>query len=102
MSVRVVARIRPLLSDELERDVIVHAASKADSKKATIVKIPNPKNEAEEFSFAFNGVYDQDTTQEELFTAEGATPPDGTWPLSAASLTLAYSLSAFESPLPGS
>lgn len=38
-----------------------------------IVKIPNPKNESEEFSFAFNGVYDQQTTQEELFTAEGAT-----------------------------
>jgi hypothetical protein len=37
-----------------------------------VVKIPNPKNEAEEFSFAFNGVYDRATTQEELFTAEGA------------------------------
>lgn len=76
MSVRVVARIRPLLDDELERDVIVRAESKDGAKKASIVKIPNPKNEAEEFSFAFNGVYDQDTAQEDLFTAEGATTPE--------------------------
>lgn len=73
MSVRVVARIRPLLNDELEKDVIVRADSKDGAKKANIVKIPNPKNETEEFSFAFNGVYDQETAQEELFTAEGAT-----------------------------
>ncbi|KUI72146.1 Kinesin-like protein KIF22 [Cytospora mali] len=72
MSVRVVARIRPLLDDEYEKDVIVHADSKEGAKNPNIVKIPNPKNEAEEFSFAFNGVYDQDTTQDELFTAEVA------------------------------
>jgi hypothetical protein len=36
-----------------------------------IVKIPNPKNFSEEFSFTFNGVYDMGTTQEELFTKEG-------------------------------
>jgi hypothetical protein len=36
-----------------------------------IVRIPNPKNESEEFSFTFNGVYDMETTQEELFTNEG-------------------------------
>ena len=71
MSVRVVARIRPLLDTEIEKDVIVSADSKDDAKKPTIVKIPNPKNESEEFSFAFNGVYDRPTTQEELFTAEG-------------------------------
>lgn len=74
MSVRVVARIRPLLNDELERDVIVRADTKEGSKKANMVKIPNPKNEAEEFSFTFNSVYDQGTTQEELFSAEGAHP----------------------------
>lgn len=72
MSVRVVARVRPLLNDELEKDVIVHADTKDGSKKANVVKIPNPKNETEEFSFTFNGVYDQGTTQEELFNAEGA------------------------------
>lgn len=72
MSVRVVARIRPLLNEELEKDVIVRADSKEGAKKANIVKIPNPKNETEEFSFTFNGVYDRETAQEELFTAEGA------------------------------
>lgn len=71
MSVRVVARIRPLLDKELDKDVIVHPASNDDGKTSNVVKIPNPKNESEEFSFTFNGVYDQPTTQEELFTAEG-------------------------------
>ncbi|ROV94769.1 hypothetical protein VMCG_08872 [Cytospora schulzeri] len=71
MSVRVVARIRPLLDAEVEKDVIVRADTKEGAKKPNIVKIPNPKNESEEFSFAFNGVYDQATTQDELFTAEG-------------------------------
>lgn len=37
-----------------------------------IVRIPNPKKEAEEFSFTFNGVYDMGTSQEELFTNEVA------------------------------
>ncbi|KAH6982867.1 P-loop containing nucleoside triphosphate hydrolase protein [Ilyonectria sp. MPI-CAGE-AT-0026] len=72
MSVRVVARIRPLLEKELDKDVIVRADSVDPSKPHTIVKIPNPKNEAEEFSFAFNGVYDQSTSQETLFTSEVA------------------------------
>lgn len=76
MSVRVVARIRPLLEKELEKDIIVHATSNSggedtSNKSDNTVKIPNPKNEAEEFSFAFNGVYDQATTQEALFSAEG-------------------------------
>ncbi|GAB1316854.1 Kinesin-II 95 kDa subunit [Madurella fahalii] len=72
MSVRVVARIRPLLEKELEKDVIVHADRVNDGNPLTVVKIPNPKNETEEFSFAFNSVYDRTTTQEELFTAEVA------------------------------
>ncbi|KAF4989417.1 hypothetical protein FGRMN_9142 [Fusarium graminum] len=72
MSVRVVSRIRPLLEKERECDIIVRADTVDSSKPNTIVKIPNPKNEAEEFSFAFNGVYDRSTTQEELFTAEVA------------------------------
>ena len=77
MSVRVVARIRPLLEKELDKDVIVHAVSNNNSSSENdkapfnVVKIPNPKNEAEEFSFAFNGVYDNSTTQEALFSAEG-------------------------------
>ncbi|CCT67364.1 related to chromokinesin Xkid [Fusarium fujikuroi] len=72
MSVRVVSRIRPLLEKERECDIIVRADTADSGKPNTIVKIPNPKNEAEEFSFAFNGVYDRSTTQEELFTAEVA------------------------------
>lgn len=71
MSVRVVARIRPLLEKELDKDVIVRADSAEEGRPLTVVKIPNPKNESEEFSFTFNSVYDQSTTQEELFTAEG-------------------------------
>ncbi|KAK6865232.1 hypothetical protein PG995_001760 [Apiospora arundinis] len=72
MSVRVVARIRPLLEKELDKDIIVTAASTDDGKPTTLVRIPSPKNGAEEFTFAFNSVYDQETSQEELFTAEVA------------------------------
>jgi hypothetical protein len=74
MSVRVCARIRPLLENELDRDVIVHADRVAEGKPLTLVKIPSPKNGAEEFSFAFNSVYEQATSQEDLFTAEGESP----------------------------
>lgn len=71
MSVRVVARIRPLLEGEAEKDVIVRADSRDGSQRPTVVKIPNPKNESEDFNFSFGGVYDQSATQEALFTAEG-------------------------------
>lgn len=71
MSVRVVARIRPLLEKELEKDVIVRADRVEEGKPFTLVKIPSPKNGAEEFSFAFNRVYGPTTSQEELFTTEG-------------------------------
>jgi hypothetical protein len=74
MSVRVVARIRPLLDKELDKDTIVRAECSQEGKPMNIVRIPNPKNESEEFSFAFNGVYDKETTQEELFTNEGRKP----------------------------
>lgn len=71
MSVRVVARIRPLLKAEIEKDVIVEAAGDASTGK-TIVKIPNPKCQSETYSFNFNSVYDSDTTQAQLFDNEGA------------------------------
>jgi DNA uptake protein ComE-like DNA-binding protein len=74
MSVRVVARIRPLLDKELDKDNIVRAECGLDGKTLNVVRIPNPKNESEEFSFTFNGVYDMGTTQEELFTNEGKIP----------------------------
>ncbi|KID92460.1 kinesin [Metarhizium guizhouense ARSEF 977] len=70
MSVRVVARIRPLLETELDKDIIVRPDGAEAGGPHTIVKIPNPKNQAEDFSFAFNAVYDQSTSQETLFTSE--------------------------------
>lgn len=74
MSVRVVARIRPLLKAEIEKDVIVHAehtpgAESADTK--TVVRIPNPKNYGENYSFTFNSVYAQEATQAQVFDNEG-------------------------------
>lgn len=72
MSVRVVARIRPLLEKEQDKDVVVTAGEAEDGKP--VVKIPNPKKEAEEFTFGFNSVYDAATTQEQLFSAEGSFP----------------------------
>lgn len=72
MSVRVVARIRPLLSSENEKDTIIHVESKEEGKPSNVVRIPNPKKEAEDFSFTFNAVYDQMATQDEFFVNEVA------------------------------
>ena len=75
MSVRVVARIRPLLKVEKEVDIIVRASSTTNdsynSAPTSLVRIPNPKNEGEDFSFQFNNVYDGQATQEDIFQAEG-------------------------------
>lgn len=81
MSVRVLARIRPLLNSELDKDTIVTAesASGDENSPSSVIRIPNPKNEAESFSFQFQSVYDRATTQQELFDKEGmsstSTPP---------------------------
>ena len=72
MSVRVVARIRPLLKAEIEKDVIVEAVGDSAESK-TVLKIPNPKNEYEAYSFQFNSVYDREATQAQLFDNEGKT-----------------------------
>ncbi|KAJ5814698.1 hypothetical protein N7474_006475 [Penicillium riverlandense] len=97
MSVRVVARVRPLLKSERELDVILRTGATtgtADSKtrqstgdkkssregaalaalrdRDNLVRIPNPKNEGEEYAFQFNAVYDSDASQQELFDAEVA------------------------------
>ena len=69
MSVRVVARVRPLLKAEIEKDVIVEVAESAESK--TVVKIPIPKNESKAYSFQFNSVYGRDATQSQLYDDEG-------------------------------
>lgn len=71
---RVVARIRPFLKGENEKDQIVTRHDGPDNN-SSIVKIPNPKNFSEEFSFQFNSVYGQDSTQQELFDAEGSKFP---------------------------
>ena len=73
MSVRVVARVRPLLKAELDKDIIVTASSaECDSGRGnTVVTIPNPKNEGESFNFQFNSVYGPETSQQELFEKEG-------------------------------
>jgi hypothetical protein len=95
MSVRVVARVRPLLKSERDADVILRTGSsatadsksrqstigdktdKVDKKLAALrdrdnmVRIPNPKNEGEEYAFQFNAVYDAEVSQQELFDAEG-------------------------------
>ncbi|KAI1971868.1 hypothetical protein LOZ53_000934 [Ophidiomyces ophidiicola] len=100
MSVRVVARIRPLLKTEREIDIIVRPGAFAAStlppipkdsngnsiskkkkfhkkdgefcERQSIVRIPNPKNEGEQYSFQFNGVYDDSVGQQEFFDAEVA------------------------------
>ena len=72
MSVRVVARIRPLLKAEMEGDIIVNAVSalgEAEEKKS-VVWVPNPKKESEAYSFQFNSVYDQEATQAQIFDNE--------------------------------
>ena len=69
MSVRVVARIRPLLPAEISRDIIVTAAPETEARKTT-VRIPNPKNESEAYSFQFNSVYDPAATQAQIFDQE--------------------------------
>ncbi|TKX21718.1 kinesin motor domain-containing protein 5 [Elsinoe australis] len=64
-TVRVVARIRPLLKAELDKDVIVENTSGSST-----IRIPNPRNESEAYSFQFGSVYDQDATQQQIFDEE--------------------------------
>ena len=84
-----VARIRPLLKLENERDVIVTTTeaqstepdngkagakiirNKSDSETSGILRIPNPKNNAEQYSFQFNSVYDQHASQQAVYDNEG-------------------------------
>ncbi|KAJ4992560.1 kinesin family protein [Stagonosporopsis vannaccii] len=70
MSVRVVARIRPLLKQELDKDTIVTAETLDGESVPTVVRLPSPKNDAESFSFQFSSVYEQDASQQQLFDAE--------------------------------
>ncbi|USW55833.1 Putative kinesin-like protein [Septoria linicola] len=74
MSVRVVARIRPLLKNEIEKDIIVDTAKAAGETRdqETVVRIPNPKKESELYTFDFSSVHGQTATQQELFDQEVA------------------------------
>ena len=62
--VRIVARIRPVLSSEIEKDVVVTVDGNS-------VSMPNPKNEKETFTFPFNAVYGIGSDQASVF-AEGS------------------------------
>ena len=71
MPVRVVARIRPPPQHK-EKDTIISTISNGyDAPYPTEIKIPNPRNEKENFTFNFSGVYDHLKTQQELFENEG-------------------------------
>jgi hypothetical protein len=97
MSVRVVARIRPLLKAEIEKDIIVEAAggtAEAKGGSKSIVRIPNPKNESESFSFQFNSVYDQEATQAQLFDNEGETSKRVKWRILWANAMQSHPLSS--------
>ena len=71
MAIRVVARIRPRQANEALKDVIVVTATNQTADQPTLVKIPNPKNESEDFTFQFSSVYDHTATQQQLFDNEG-------------------------------
>jgi hypothetical protein len=59
--VRIVARIRPVLGSEIEKDIVV-------STEGNSITMPNPKNEKEIFTFPFNAVYDMDSDQAQMFS----------------------------------
>lgn len=93
MAIRVVARIRPQQSNELDKDTIVTAARNnhnhnnnnnndddddddlvVDDKSSalpTLVKIPSHKNNNEIYTFQFSTVYDEFATQQAIFDNEG-------------------------------
>ncbi|KAL8985370.1 MAG: hypothetical protein Q9205_000909 [Flavoplaca limonia] len=70
--IRVVARIRPQQTSELQKDCIVSATGPEGepSSQPTFVRIPSFKNENESFSFQFSSVYDQASTQQAIFDNE--------------------------------
>lgn len=61
-TVRVIARIRPLLTKESESEVIVRVREDGPA-----ITIPNPKNEKENFTFPFAAVLESETTQAQIF-----------------------------------
>lgn len=71
MAIRVVARIRPQKDTELEEDIIVTTGSDENaSTQANLVRLPNPRNQSETFSFQLNSVYDSEASQQDIFDHE--------------------------------
>lgn len=60
-TVRIIARVRPLLKGEIEKDIVVYT-------EGTAISMPNPKNENENFTFPFNAVHDGESDQSQLFS----------------------------------
>lgn len=60
-TVRIIARVRPLLKGEIEKDIVVRT-------EGTAISMPNPKNENENFTFPFNAVHDSESDQAQLFS----------------------------------
>lgn len=58
--VRIVARIRPVLGNEIEKDVVV-------SSEGNSISMPNPKSGKEIFTFPFHSVYDTKSDQAQMF-----------------------------------
>lgn len=65
------------ITDKSRQSINGDKSDKSDKKLAAlrdrdnVVRIPNPKNEGEEYAFQFNGVYGAEVSQQELFDAEG-------------------------------
>lgn len=73
MSIKVVARIRPLLKAEAgSPEIIVEALTSSDdtASRPNTIRLPNPRNPSENYSFQFNNVYDAQATQQEIFDNE--------------------------------
>lgn len=72
-TVRVVARLRPLLKTENPNDTIVETSSSTSSstvEKLDTVKIPSAKNAGENYTFQFQSVFPETSTQQEIFDTE--------------------------------
>lgn len=62
-TIRIIARVRPLLGGEIEEDIVVHT-------EGTAISVPNPKNGNENYTFKFNATHNAKSNQALLF-AEG-------------------------------
>jgi hypothetical protein len=103
MSVRVIARVRPLQKSEFDKDVVLQTSCANSESRPSVVRIPNPRNEGENFSFQFNSVYDSGATQQDIFDGEGGVAFDryGDWELTTVSqLHQQSSISSMDSTLP--